>query len=416
MKANSDNSSHGRKDNSGFRSGQKGDTQAPNRKGPLANVRVIELAALGPAQFAAGLLGDLGAEVVRIDRIESAGLGVAMPPVYDFYNRSKQSLAVDLKSAEGKALVLDMIGNADILIEGFRPGVAERIGLGPDACTARNPGLIYARMTGWGQEGPLAHTAGHDINYLALTGALHCIGNAGEPPVPPLNLVADLGGGAMYLVTGVLAALHARNQSGEGEVIDVAMVDGVSNLMSQFYSFRQQGMWSLEKENNVVDGGAPFYGTYQTLDGKYLAVGAIEKKFYDQLIEGMGLDALALPNQNDRDSWPGMRDQFASIFKTKSREEWLEIFSGKEACVSPVLDMDEAMTDPHMQQREVFTQLNGVVHPSPAPRFQNNPANLDREPPAPGAQSTQLLEQWGVDEKEVTGLIKKGVVYQANPA
>lgn len=383
------------------------------RSGPLSGVRVLELPAIGPVPFAGALLADLGAEVVRLDRTQGIDLGTAVPPRYDYYNRNKRSVAVDLKHPDGVAAVLRLLGQFDILLEGFRPGVAERLGLGPEACMAVNPRLVYGRMTGWGQDGPSAQEAGHDINYLALTGALHCIGGKGQPPSAPLNLVADLGGGAMYLAVGVLAAMTESRQSGRGQVIDVGMLEGVSNLMSAFLAFRQLGSWSLERESNIVDGGAHFYGTYETSDGKFVAVGAIEARFYEALVERLGLDLKALPPQNDQATWPAMRERFAAVFKTRSRDEWVRHMAGHDACFSPVLDLDEAQQHPQMKARGVFTDFHGLVHPTPAPRFSRTPASLYLEPPAPGQHSRELLSQFGFGAEEIDALQASGAIRQA---
>lgn len=382
--------------------------------GPLTGVRVLELGALGPAPFAAALLADLGADVVRLDRTEAADLGYKVQSRFDVYNRNKRSLALDLKQPQAIATALKMVCKADILIEGFRPGVTERLGLGPQACLEVNPKLVYGRMTGWGQEGPLAQVAGHDINYLALSGALHCIGENGRPPVAPLNLVADLGGGAMYLVVGVLAALSEARSSGRGQVVDAAMVDGVANLMSAFLAFRQNGMWTLERGDNLVDGGAHYYGTYETSDGKYVAVGAIETRFYRALLDGMGLAGEALPDQNDRAGWPAMRARFAAVFKTRTRAEWVATMRGRDACFSPVLDIDEATLDPHMQARKVFTRFDGITHPAPAPRFSRTPASLRLPPPEAGQHSLQVLAEWGFGQAEIEALKASGALLQTS--
>jgi alpha-methylacyl-CoA racemase len=287
------------------------------------------------------------------------------------------------------------------------------LGLGPEVCLQRNPRLIYGRMTGWGQEGPMAQVVGHDINYLALTGALHAIGEKKSRPIPPLNLVADLGGGAMYLVAGILAAVIESKISGKGQVVDAAMIDGVSNLMTAFFGFKQENMWSLEREDNFVDGGAPFYRTYETSDGKFVAVGAIEARFYQDLLKGMGLENETLPSQNDRSGWPQLEQFFSDRFKTKSRDEWVHIMGPLDACFSPVLDMDEAMEDPHMKSRKVFTHFNGVTHPSPAPRFQRTPASLRYEPPVSGQHSRDLLLEWGFDQIKIEEYLRGGVLFQS---
>jgi len=382
--------------------------------GPLNGVHVVELPAIGPAPFCGALLADLGADVVRIDRVTPVDLGAPTPPRFDFYNRNKRSVALDLKSRAAVDVALRMVRGADILLEGFRPGVAERLGLGPAECIGVNPRLIYGRVTGWGQDGPLAQTVGHDINYLALSGALHCIGEHGRQPVPPLNLVADLGGGAMYLAAGVLAALFEARISGRGQVIDAAMLDGLANLMSAFSAFRQMGQWTLDREDNMVDGGAPFYRTYETRDAKYIAVGAIEARFYEALTAGMGLDVAQLPPQNNRAAWPRMRELFANTFKSRTRDEWVTAMQGRDACFSPVLDIDEAPAHPHMRARRVFRTFDGAVHPSPAPRFERTPADLRRSAPAPGQHSVEVLAEWGVNSSEIDALLRTGAMLQAD--
>jgi alpha-methylacyl-CoA racemase len=379
--------------------------------GPLAGLCVVELAAIGPAPFAGALLADLGADVVRIDRIPAPS-SVANPPArFDFYNRNKRSLALDLKRPEGVAAVLRLLARADALTEGFRPGVAERLGLGPAPCLAANPRLVYARMTGWGQDGPLALEAGHDIDYLAITGALHSIGTA-ERPVPPLNLVADLGGGAMYLAVGVLAAMLEAQRSGRGQVVDVAMVDGIANLMSAFQAYRQRGLWTEGRVENIVDGGAPYYGTYQTRDRRWLAVGAMEPQFYAALLKLLGLDPESLPAQDDRDAWPALRARFAAVFVTRSRDEWVDAAAGREACIAPVLSIDEAPSHPQMQARGTFTHFDGVLHPTPAPRFSLTPASLRLRAPSAGEHSRELLTAFGFDEAEIDALQDSGVCLQ----
>ncbi|MEV0643128.1 CaiB/BaiF CoA-transferase family protein [Streptomyces sp. NPDC050619] len=333
-----------------------------SQDGPLRGLRVIELAGIGPGPHAAMQLADLGAEVVRVERPGS-------PEDGDATLRGRRRVRIDLRAPGGADCVLDLAEHADVLIEGFRPGVTERLGLGPDACRRRNPRLIYARVTGWGQTGPLAPRAGHDINYIALTGALHAIGRAGERPVPPLNLVGDFGGGSMLLVVGVLAALHERSHSGAGQVVDAAMVDGAGLLSQMIWSMRGQGRWSDERGTNVLDGGAPFYDTYVCADGRHVAVGAIEPQFYAQLLTGLGLRPENLPAQRDHSGWPELRETFAAVFATRTRDEWAALFAGTDACVSPVLTFDEAATHPHAARREAFVELDGVVQPASAPRF-----------------------------------------------
>jgi alpha-methylacyl-CoA racemase len=381
--------------------------------GPLHGFRIIELAGIGPAPFAGGLLADLGADVVRIDRIARPGAPFDLPPQFDFYNRNKRSIALDLKQPAAAQAVLRMAARADALIEGFRPGVAERLGLGPEACLAANPRLVYGRMTGWGQDGPLAQEAGHDINYLALAGALGSIGAPDRPPPPPLNVIADLGGGALYLAVGVLAAAFEARASGRGQVVDAAMIDGVSNLMSMFHAFRQLGIWTAQRGENLLDGGAHFYRTYETADGRYVAVGALEPQFYANLIEALGLAGEALPEQTDRSAWPSMSDRFAAIFRTRSRDEWVAATAGRDACVSPVLDIDEAPDHPHLRARETHKPFADARHPNPAPRFERTPAALRLPAPALGAHSRVALAEWGVPEAEIDALEAAGAMVQA---
>jgi alpha-methylacyl-CoA racemase len=369
---------------------------------------------IGPAPFAGALLGDLGADVLRIDRIPRPGSEPDLPPRFDFYNRNKRSVALDLKQPQAVATVLDLVAKADALIEGFRPTVMERLGLGPEVCAAVNARLVYARMTGWGQAGPMAQEAGHDINYLALTGALHCLGEDGRPPPPPLNLVADLGGGALYLVVGLLAAAMEARQSGRGQTIDVAMIDGVTHLMSAFQAFRQQGTWTARRADNIVDGGAPFYRSYATSDGRFVAVGAIEPHFYSNLLRVMGIgEDRNLPDQNDRQAWPETRERFARIFATRTRDDWVAAAAGHDACLAPVLTIDEAPEHPQMKARDVYVAFDGVRHPSPAPRFSRTASQLHRPTPAPGSDSRQSLVDWGILPDQVDALEAAGALAQA---
>ena len=361
--------------------------------GPLAGLRILELAGIGPAPFAGALLADLGADVVRLDRPPGTR-APGTPPRFDFYNRNKRSIALDLKRRADVDTALNLVRKADALIEGFRPGVTERLGLGPGACLAANPRLVYGRMTGWGQDGPLAQEAGHDINYLALTGALAAMGAPDRPPPPPLNLVADLGGGAMYLVVGVLAAVMEARASGRGQVVDAAMIDGVGNLMSAFHAFRQQGTWTDRRGDNIVDGGAPYYGTYETKDGRHVAVGAMEPQFYAALLDVMGLADEALPAQDDRTNWPALRARFAAVFATRDRDAWVTAAAGRDACLSPVLSLEEAPLHPQMQARGAFTAFDGLRHPTPAPRFSRTPATLRRATPMPGEHTDEVLREW----------------------
>jgi len=375
--------------------------------GPLADVRVLELGAIGPAPFAGALLADLGADVVRIDRI--GGPPPDRPQRFDFYNRNKRSLALDLKRPEGVQTLLQLVRQADVLTEGYRPGVLERLGLAPAVLLAANPKLVIGRMTGWGQAGPLAAEAGHDINYLALTGALHAIGSVDEP-APPLNLVADLGGGAMYLAVGVLAAVLEARRSGQGQVVDAAMVDGVTNLMSAFQAMRQEGAWEDRRGCNLVDGGAPYYGCYATRDGRHVAVGAIEPHFYAALLAVLQLDPATLPPQNERAQWPAMRARFAAILRTRTRDEWVQAAAGRDACLAPVLSIDEAPQHPQMRAREAYADFDGVRHPTPAPRLSRTPAALRRGAPAPGQHSEELLREAGFGDEALRALFDQGVV------
>ena len=362
--------------------------------GPLAGVRVIEFAGIGPGPFAAMMLADNGADVVRIDR---PGGGAFGRPELDLMARGRRSIALDLKSAEDRALALKLIARADLLIEGNRPGVMERLGLGPAEALAANPALVYGRMTGWGQQGPLAPRAGHDINYLALTGALHAIGPADRPPPPPLNLIADFGGGAMLLAFGLLAALLSAKASGVGQVVDAAMIDGVIAQTTLFHAMRAMGLWRDAREANLLDGGAPFYRCYACADGGFVAVGAIEPQFYAELLAGLGLagdpDFAA---QQDRARWPVMTAKLAGVFATRPRDAWAERFAASDACVTPVLRFDELGAHPHLAAREALATRGGIAQPAPAPRYSATPAALDRPPPLPGADRASVLADWGV--------------------
>lgn len=358
-----------------------------NGTGPLTGVRVVEFVGIGPCPFAGMLLGQLGAEVLRIDRAGATAY-LPIPPQYDFLNDGKATLALDLKSPSGIAQVLDILAHADIAIEGFRPGVMERLGLGPEPCLARNARLVYGRVTGWGQTGPLAQEAGHDINYIALTGALHAIGPADGAPVPPLNLLGDFAGGGLYLCLGVLAALHAARSTGRGQVVDAAMVDGVSHLMSFIHGLRQAGMWSLNRADNEADGGFPFYGVYATADGGWIATAAAEMKFRRALVAGLDLDPALADQAQERQHWPMVRQQLAAAFLRRSRDEWCARLAGKDACVAPVLDLDEAPDHPHAVARDSFSRDNGVLRARSAPRFSNGTAT------PPVREVASLLADW----------------------
>ncbi|MCB1668229.1 MAG: CoA transferase [Pseudomonadales bacterium] len=378
--------------------------------GPLKGLKVVEMAGIGPAPFCAMLLADMGAEVVRIDRLVASDIGIPVPPKYDLLNRNKRSLAIDIKSVEGRETVLDLISKADVLIEGFRPGVMERLGLGPDECLKRNASLVYGRMTGWGQDGPLSQVAGHDINYIAITGALNAIGRQGQPPTVPLNLVGDFGGGSLYLAMGILAAIYEVKNSGSGQVVDAAISDGTANLMSLVYSYYQTGFWSLDRGENVVDSGSPFYDVYETSDGRYVSVGAVEKKFYADLLDRLGLDQNELPRQNDKAGWPALRDRFGSVFLSKTQAEWCEIFDGSDACFAPVLDINEAVHHPHNQYRKTHVDIDGVINPAPAPRFSHTPSEITKTPSAIGEDSSEVLAAWGYSETAIDDLKAKGVI------
>jgi alpha-methylacyl-CoA racemase len=381
---------------------------APAAAGPLSGTRVVELAGIGPGPYACMLLADLGAEVLRVDRPGGGGLSLSS---YDVLDRGRRSVAVDLKSPAGAQVVLRLVEAADVLVEGFRPGVAERLGVGPEACAERNPALVYARMTGWGQEGPLAARAGHDITYSALTGALHSVGEAGRKPVPPLNLVADFGGGSLFLVAGVLAALVERGRSGRGQVVDAAMVDGVTSLMSMFYGLRAAGVWSDERGANLLDGGAPFYDTYRCADGGYVAVGALEPQFWAALVATLELDDL--PGQHDMARWPELRQRLSEAFAARSRDEWAAVFEGLDACVAPVLTLAEAGKHPHLVARGTVVERDGVPQPAAAPRFSRTPSAPGAAPRPAGADTRAALTDWGFTSEELAGLEDDGAVAQA---
>jgi alpha-methylacyl-CoA racemase len=361
-------------------------------QGPLAGLKVVELAGIGPGPHAAMVLADLGAEVVRVDR-PSGGLQLGAPGAPDPTLRGRRRVAADLKDPEGREALLRLVEHADVLLEGYRPGVTERLGVGPADCHARNPRLVYARMTGWGQDGPLAARAGHDINYISLTGALHAIGRAGERPVPPLNLVGDFGGGSMLLVVGVLAALWEAQRSGRGQVVDAAMVDGASLLAQMVWGLLGEGVWTDTRDQNLLDGHAPFYDTYTCADGRHVAVGALEPQFYAALLTGMGLDGEGLPAQYDRSGWPALRARFTEVFATRTRDEWADVFAGTDACVTPVLAFGEVPAHPHIAARGTVVELDGMAQAAPAPRFSRTAATL---PGGPGDVEPveQVLVDW----------------------
>jgi alpha-methylacyl-CoA racemase len=372
--------------------------------GPLQGLRVIELAGIGPGPFAAMLLADLGADVLRIDRPGSTPLFGRTE--HDLLTRGRRSVAVDLKHPDGAATLLTLTERADVLLEGFRPGVAERLGLGPDECLARNPRLVYGRMTGWGQDGPLASTAGHDVGYIAVTGALHAIGRAGGPPQVPVNLLGDFGGGAMYLVVGVLAALLESRASGRGQVVDAAIVDGTAHLSTMLLGMLAGGLWQDERGVNVLDTGVPWYDVYETADGGYLAVGALEPQFYAELLDRLGLTDVA-PSREDP---VALRALLTETIRSRTRDEWTAVFAGSDACVAPVLSYAEAREHPHLRARGTYVESHGIVQPAPAPRFSRTPGALDRPPAQPGQHTREALTDWGVTG--VDELLASGAVSQ----
>ncbi|MFF1417656.1 CaiB/BaiF CoA transferase family protein [Streptomyces sp. NPDC058280] len=371
---------------------------AATGNGPLTGVRVVEMAGIGPGPFAAMTLADLGADVVRVDRPGGAGLGI--DPAYDLTNRNKRSVLIDLKAADGAARVLDLAERADVLIEGYRPGVAERLGVGPQECLGRNPQLVYGRMTGWGQEGPLAARAGHDIGYIAVTGALSMIGKAEEAPALPANLLGDYAGGSLYLVIGVLAALqHARTPDGAGQVVDAAIVDGTAHLTTMIHAMMGAGGWQDRRGANLLDGGSPFYGSYETADGEYMAVGALEQRFYNEFIELLGI-ADDVPARKDFGRWDELRDTVAARFRERTRQEWTAVFEGSDACVAPVLSLREAPAHPHLAARGTFTDHAGLVQPAPAPRFSATPGSVRLAPARPGADTAEVARDWDLPVRD----------------
>jgi alpha-methylacyl-CoA racemase len=379
--------------------------------GPLAGVRIIEMAGIGPAPFAAMMLSDMGAEVVRVDRREAADLGIpGRAPKFEVLHRGRSSIAVDVKAEAGCEVVKRLVAKADAIIEGFRPGVMERLGLGPDVLLKINPKLVFGRMTGFGQDGPLANQAGHDINYIALAGVLHAIGRKGEAPVPPLNLVGDFGGGGMLLAFGVVCALLEAQKSGKGQVVDAAMVDGSAALMGLIYGLYSQGTWKDERGVNILDTGSPWYGTYQTMDGKWLAVGAIEKRFYEEFVQRIGLKLAELPKQHDRNGWPQLRQKFAEIIAGKTRAEWEQVFEGSDACVAPVLSLGEVENYPRNKARKTLMSVDGVLQPAPAPRFSRTVPEAGKPARQVGSDTERVLAAWGFAGGEIDALKTGGVV------
>ncbi|MDP2627263.1 MAG: CaiB/BaiF CoA-transferase family protein [Candidatus Rokubacteria bacterium] len=378
--------------------------------GPLAGIKVVEIAGIGPGPFCAMMLADMGAEVLRVDRTAEADIGFAGDPRKSLLNRGRRSVAVDLKNAAGIGAVKRLVAGADALIEGFRPGVMERLGLGPDECLAANPRLVYGRMTGWGQDGPIARAAGHDINYIALSGVLHAIGRHGGPPVPPLNLVGDFGGGGMYLAFGVVCALLEAGRSGRGQVVDASMVDGSASLSTAIFGLRAMGIWSEERGDNLLDSGAPWYDVYETKDDKYVAIGSLERRFYGELMRLTGLGSDNPPTQWDRTQWPELRARLTAVFKAKTRDEWCAIMEGSDVCFAPVLSYAEAPQHPHNRARATFVEVDGIEQPAPAPRFSRTPPAIQRPPARPGEHTDEALADWGFSATDIAALRTAGAL------
>ncbi len=378
--------------------------------GPLQGVTVIELAGIGPGPFAAMMLSDMGATVIRVERSAAVKGGDPASPPPDALSRGRQSIGVDLKNLDGVETVLKLVEQADVIMEGFRPGVTERLGLGPDVCLARNPKIVYGRMTGWGQEGPYAQAAGHDINYIALAGALEPIGRAGQGPIPPLNLVGDFGGGGMFLAFGIACALFEARGSGEGQVVDAAMVDGAATLMSMFWGMKAMGLWKPERGTNMLDTGAPFYDVYECSDGKYVSIGSIEPQFYAELLRLSGLGEQELPSQMDRSQWPATKVRVAELFRTKSRAEWCELMEHSDVCFAPVLSMEEAVEHPHNVARQTFTEVGGITQQNPAPRFSRTGAEIQGPASHPGQHTDEVMERFGFDRAEIAELKASGAI------
>src|SRR5215831_9984006 len=379
--------------------------------GPLAGIKIVELTGIGPGPMGAMLLADLGATILRIDRPEPSNLGLQRVLRYDLLLRGRPALALDLKSPGGKALALRLVERADALIEGFRPGVTERLGLGPEECLARNPRLVYGRVTGWGQDGPLAHAAGHDINYISLVGALHAFGRRGQPPTPPLNLVGDFAGGALYLALGIVCGILDAKRSGRGQVVDAAMVDGAASLMTAFHGLVAAGMATHERGTNHLDTGAHFYNVYECADGRWISIAPIEGKFYAQLLRRLDIDPAALPPQMDRTQWPEAQARLAALFKTKTRDEWCMLLEGTDACFAPVLTTDEASLHPHNMARQTYIEIDGIVQPAPAPRFSRTVPDLPIPPQSPsrGEEAYAALTGW-LEPAEIAGLRAAGTL------
>ncbi|HEX5616662.1 MAG TPA: CaiB/BaiF CoA-transferase family protein [Acidimicrobiia bacterium] len=377
--------------------------------GPLQGIKIVELAGIGPGPFAGMLLSDMGADIIRVDRAAQVSGDFSKPNLEAMY-RGRRSVGVDLKHPDGVETVLRLVEQADALIEGYRPGVTERLGLGPDACLARNPKLVYGRMTGWGQDGPYAQAAGHDINYIALAGALAHFGREGGKPTPPINLVGDFGGGGMFLAFGVVCGILDAQRSGKGQVVDAAMVDGSAILMTMMWGLKAIGFWDEALGVNVLDTGAPFYDTYETADGKFVSIGALEPQFYAELLQKLGLDGEELPHQMDRSGWPVLRERFTTLFKSKTRDEWSAILEHTDACFAPVLTMSEAAAHPHVQARTTIIERDGVAQPAPAPRFSRSAPEVQRSAPWPGQHTDEALTDWGIGADDVATLREAGAI------
>ena len=380
------------------------------RMGPLSGIRIVEIAGIGPGPFCAMMLADMGADVVRVDRASAVRGGDPDRPPFDLLNRGRRSVGIDLKSSEGVETVLTLVEDADALLEGFRPGVAERLGIGPEDCLARNGRLVYGRMTGWGQDGPYATAAGHDLNYIALAGALHGIGRQGDAPVPPLNLVGDFGGGGMYLAYGMVCALLEARSSGRGQVVDAAMVDGAASLMTAFFGMAGSGFWSEERGTNMLDTGAHFYNVYETADGRYVSLGPIEPQFYAELRERLGLHGSEWDSQMDRMRWPDLKEKLADVIRRRTRDEWCELLEGTDTCFAPVLSLAEAPEHAHNRERGTFTEVAGVVQPAAAPRLSRTPGTIRRPPPHAGQHTDEILSELGLDPEAIAALRESGVV------
>ena len=380
-------------------------------KGPLSGYKLIEIAGIGPTQLTGMLLADMGAEIVRVVRIGPVDLGVPIPDEYKLMNRSRRSIAIDLKKPQGRDIVLELCGRADALFEGFRPGVMERLGLGPDECMQRNQRLVYGRMTGWGQDGPLANTAGHDPNYIGIAGVLGCIGKRNGAPAYPLNLIGDFGGGALYLAVGLLAAMLEAAKSGKGQIVDAAMVDGAASMMTTFYGMLAAGIWIEQRGSNILDGGAHFVNTYQTKDNQYVVVAAIEGRFYRELLDILEIaDPDLRTQQFNRDRWPEFADRFQKIFLTRTRDEWCETFAGTDSCFAPVLTLMEAVQHPHAQARNAYISIDGISQPAPAPRFSRTRSEIQSPPAEPGQHTEEILLDWGYTRERINDLLEENII------